>query len=63
MKIYADNGTYLGKVECENTYYIFKPRGNMTKYMLEQTLKRIRKIGELNGDKKIWNLFRMWKDL
>lgn len=49
MKIYAENGVYLGTVECENYNYIFKPpKGNMSEYMVEETLKIMKKLNKIN---------------
>lgn len=48
MKIYAENGVYLGIVEYENFRYTFKPKFDMSEYMLEETLKIVKKLNRLN---------------
>ena len=49
MKIFAENGVYLGVVFWENGVFFFEPTSKMTTYMLEETLKKMKR---LEGGKK-----------
>lgn len=44
MRIHAKNGCYLGKLDYVDSNLIFFPKGNMTKYMLEETLRIVKKL-------------------
>jgi hypothetical protein len=49
MKLYAENGVYLGYIENINGRIEFFTNRSMTEYMLEEALKIIKKLNK--GDK------------
>ncbi|MFW6016995.1 MAG: hypothetical protein ACOCRK_11200 [bacterium] len=44
MKIYTDNGVYLGKVDYVEDNLWFFPNRPMSEYMLEEALRIVKKI-------------------
>lgn len=46
MKVYADNGVYLGEVIWEDNHFWLRitHRTTMSEYMLEQAAQRLREV-------------------